>query len=104
MLYDTAGIVEVVTTSKVTATQGSARVLQVLKGKFRMGQSIKVRASGSSACGPDEVPAGRRGFVQVYAPRGTIHLGHFLEQPLVDSLSRQRGISRPSSSKYRRTP
>lgn len=89
MVRDSVAVMEVITTRTVTSMEGSARILQVLKGKFQPGRIISVGAVGSAACGPDMIPAGSRGFILVRDPRERIYIGNFLEPRYLESMKRQ---------------
>lgn len=89
MVRDSVGVLEVITTSRVTLMAGSARILQVLKGEFRPGRIISVGAVGSAACGADMIPSGSRGVILVRESRGRISMWSFLQPHYIESMKRQ---------------
>lgn len=89
MVRDSVGVLEVITTRRVTSIAGSARILHVLKGEFRPGRIISVGAIGSAACGADMIPSSSRGVILVRESRGRIFMGPFLQPRYIESMKRQ---------------
>lgn len=89
MVRSSVGVLEVVTTRRVTSMTGSARILQVLKGEFRPGRIISVGAVGSAACGADMIPSSSRGVILVRESRGRIFMWPFLQPRYIESMKRQ---------------
>lgn len=102
MVRSSVGVLEVVTTRRVTSMTGSARILRVLKGEFRPGRIISVGAAGSAACSADMIPLGSRGFILVHEPRGRVVMWPFLGSRYLESMERQGLLASPETAKQHR--